>query len=104
MLRFFFASPPPPPPRFFSPPDEGLYIFFPLCVSGEGFLDSALGLDGAAAAPLFGIQAAVFNQSSGQLFVSGPNGTGDTVCGKCKYSEVMDVIKVTSAGVWKQLD
>lgn len=55
-------------------------------------------------APLFGIQAAVYNPSSGQLFVSGPNGTGDTVCGKCKYSEVMDVINVTSAGVWKQLD
>lgn len=57
---------------------------------------------GAGAASLFGIQAAVFHQSSGQLFVSGPNGTGDTVCGKCKYSEVMDVIKVTSVG--KQLD
>lgn len=82
------------------------YIFFLLfsVFRGRGFWILLWDWTGTGAAPLFGIQAAVFNQSWRQLFVSGPNGTGDTVCGKCKYSQVMDVIKVTSVGVLKQLE
>lgn len=64
---------------------------------GVGFWACFEDWTGAGAAPLFGIQAAVYNLSLGQLFVSSPNGTGETVCTEGKYSVLMDVIRVTSA-------